>query len=342
MLAPTRSLVLAAAMTLVASPLLKAAEETVLGKLTTTEDQALYGVAIMRAAPDIESEPVGKLIAGSRVTVFPETSPDGWWYIEMVVNNESSTGFVPRSFVKMNQGPFKDVPDDHWAAASIKRLKASGDLSGYKGGRFEGEKAFSRYEMAVLLDKYMGRLKTARKKIEDSIANIPMQTHLGGHDAKSLDGVIQNLERISKEEKALQGMMAQIRTQVDQHERRLNTMHDEFASVVHHDRTQDKKLDELARTASKLSAEVASLRSMGKTYARAQVDQPGVTVAMAANVVKVKELLRRAETLEAKVGALESRDRLARLLRSEEAVRAEDAPVLALNTSTDQALKGQM
>ena len=106
-------------------------------------------------------------------------------------------------------------------------------------------------------------------------------------------------------------------------------MHEEFASVVHHDKAQDDRLDELARTASKLTSEVAALRAMGKTYAKAQAGAPQDTVKLAANIVRIKELAQRAETLEAKVAALESRDRLARLLQREEASRAQQAPVLA-------------
>lgn len=320
-----------------------AREETVPGKLTTTEDQALYGVAILRAAPDLEAEQMGKLIAGSRVTVYPETSPRGWWYIEMIDGSGASTqGFVPRSFVSMNRGPFKDVPGDHWAAGALSRLKTSGDLSGYQGGVFHGEKAFTRYEMAVLLDRYMGRLRKARSRIEETISKIPMQANLGGHDAKTLDEVIQNLERLRQEEESLKGAMAGIRAKVEVHQRRLDAMHDEFASVVHHDKQQDQRLDELARTATKLTGEVEAIRSMGKTFAKAGAGVPKDTVKLAANIVRIKELAQRAETLEAKVAALESRDRLARLLQREEASRAQQAPVLAIRDDAPGITDGRM
>jgi SpoU rRNA methylase family enzyme len=107
-------------------------------------------------------------------------------------------------------------------------------------------------------------------------------------------------------------------------------MHEEFASVVHHDKQQDHRLDELARTASTLTGEVAAIRAMGKNFAKASASAPKSTVKLAANIVRIKELAQRAETLEAKVAALESRDRLARLLQREEASRARKAPVLAL------------
>lgn len=321
-------------------------ENTVPGKLTTTEDEALYGVAIMRAAPTMESAAVGKLIPGSKVTVFPETSPESWWYIEMESEAGVSHGFVPRSFVKMNQGPFKDVEGDHWAAGALARLKATGDLTGYDGGYFQGERPFTRFEMAVLLDRYMGRLKTARERIEDQIAKIPMQANLGGHDARSLDEVIQKLESLTKEEGELRGMLGKVQAQVDVHQQRLDAMHDEFASVVHHDKVQDQRLDELARSATKLSAEVAAVRAMGKTYAQAETAGNGggekLTSTLAANIVRVKELMQRAENLEAKVASLESRDRLARLLRKEETTKAEAAPVLAIREGSLPSSQGQM
>jgi chromosome segregation ATPase len=279
------------------------------------------------------------------VTVFPDDSPEGWWSIEQVDGETSLRGFVPRSFVKLNTGPFLDVPGDHWAAPALKRLKSSGALTGYEGDRFRGSQAFSRFEMAVLLDRYMDRLKGARERIEDQIAKIPMQTHLGGHDSKTLDEVIQNLERLSREEKQLRGLMENLHGRVEANEQRLDSMHDEVASVVHHDSQQDRRLDELARTASKLTAEVSALRSMGKTYARSSGNgspDTQLTSSLAVNIVKVKELVTRAESLEAKVSALEARDRLAQLLQREEKVRAEKSPMFAVRDITALSEPGRM
>lgn len=48
--------------------------------------------------------------------------------------------------------PFPDVPPDHWAAAAIERLAAAGILTGYPDGTYSGDKAVTRYELAVVLD----------------------------------------------------------------------------------------------------------------------------------------------------------------------------------------------
>ena len=81
---------------------------------------------------------------------------------------------------------------------------------------------------------------------------------------------------------------------------------------------------------------------MGKTYAQAKAAGPKSTVTLAANIVRIKELAQRAETLEAKVAALESRDRLARLLKREEASRAARAPVLAQREGAPGITDGRM
>lgn len=329
--ASTRILSLFTAFAFLASPGF-AEEPRVPGLLTTTEDEALYGVSVMWKEPDGSSEVLTELVPGAKLTVYPEDSPEGWWAVEQVDGDSQVRGFVPRSFVKLDAGPFLDVPKSHWAAPALKRLKASGALTGYDGDQFRGSQAFSRFEMAVLLDRYMGRLKKARERIEDQIAKIPLQTHLGGHDSKVLDDVIQNLERLSREEKQLRGMMENLHDRVESNEKRLDGMHDQVASVVHHDGEQDRRLDELARTASRLTAEVSALRSMGKTYARASGSAtPGkqITSSLAVNIVKVKELVQRAESLEAKVSALEARDRLAQLLQREERGRAERSTMFA-------------
>jgi hypothetical protein len=336
MLAHPRFLSLLLACTVLTGPGF-AEDPAVPGKLTTTEDEALYGMSVMWSKPDSDSEVLCQLVPGAKVTVFPEESPQDWWIIEQEHGGETLRGFVPRNFVKLNQGPFYDVPKDHWAAPALKRLKASGSLSGYKGGVFKGTQAFSRFEMAVMLDRYLTRLKKARERIEDQIAKIPLQTHLGGNDSRTLDDVIKNLERLSGEERELRKLMGGLHDRVERNEQRLDVMHEEFASVEHHDGEQDRRLDELARTASRLTAEVSALRSMGKTYAQVGGSSkagPHISSSLAINIVKVKDLVKRAEGLEAKVSALEARDRLAQLLQREETTRARGTPMFARRPSS--------
>ena len=46
-----------------------------------------------------------------------------------------------------------DVPPDHWAAEPVRKAGSRGLMKGYPDGTFQGKKAVSRYEMAVILDR---------------------------------------------------------------------------------------------------------------------------------------------------------------------------------------------
>lgn len=49
------------------------------------------------------------------------------------------------------QGPFTDVPSDHWAYAAVKMLKDNGLLQGYPDNTFRGGQSITRYEMAQVI-----------------------------------------------------------------------------------------------------------------------------------------------------------------------------------------------
>ena len=51
--------------------------------------------------------------------------------------------------------PFSDVPQGHWAYASVAQLAADGVVDGYADGAFAGDKLLTRYEMAQVVAKAM-------------------------------------------------------------------------------------------------------------------------------------------------------------------------------------------
>ncbi len=56
--------------------------------------------------------------------------------------------------------PFADVPKDHWAYDSVAELAAAGLVIGYPDGTFKGDRTFTRYEMAMVFARILGRLDT--------------------------------------------------------------------------------------------------------------------------------------------------------------------------------------
>ncbi|PKK92228.1 MAG: hypothetical protein CVV64_02110 [Candidatus Wallbacteria bacterium HGW-Wallbacteria-1] len=54
--------------------------------------------------------------------------------------------------------PFSDIAKDHWAYDAVSQLAAKGVLDGYADGKFKGEKSLTRYEMAMVLAKFLEKL----------------------------------------------------------------------------------------------------------------------------------------------------------------------------------------
>jgi hypothetical protein len=63
-------------------------------------------------------------------------------------------------------GPFTDVPTDHWAYDAIDKLQSEGFVEGYPDGTFRGNRAFTRYEMAMVVARIWDRLVTELDNID--------------------------------------------------------------------------------------------------------------------------------------------------------------------------------
>jgi hypothetical protein len=61
--------------------------------------------------------------------------------------------------------PFTDVPKNHWAYDAVNKLAAAGIVDGYGDGTYKGDKTMTRYEMAQIVSKAMGKVSTVDEKI---------------------------------------------------------------------------------------------------------------------------------------------------------------------------------
>src|SRR5436305_15352563 len=68
------------------------------------------------------------------------------------------------------QGPFADVPTDHWAYDAVNELAQRGIVNGYPDSTFGGKRALTRYEFAVAIQRM---LQDAQRRIDEAIAKIP-------------------------------------------------------------------------------------------------------------------------------------------------------------------------
>ncbi len=56
--------------------------------------------------------------------------------------------------------PFADVPTNHWAYDAIAELAAKGLIEGYPDGTFKGDRAMTRYEMAMIVARLLARIES--------------------------------------------------------------------------------------------------------------------------------------------------------------------------------------
>jgi hypothetical protein len=56
--------------------------------------------------------------------------------------------------------PFADTPATHWAYDAIAALAAKGLIEGYSDGTFKGDRAMTRYEMAMIVARLLARLES--------------------------------------------------------------------------------------------------------------------------------------------------------------------------------------
>ncbi|MBP2645852.1 MAG: S-layer protein [Firmicutes bacterium] len=75
------------------------------------------------------------------------------------------------------EGPFSDVPKDHWSYAAVNQLVKSGIVEGAEDGEFHGDRVLSRYEMAVIVAKAMKNVDKADEKTKATIDRMYKEYH---------------------------------------------------------------------------------------------------------------------------------------------------------------------
>lgn len=125
------------------------------------------------------------------------------------------------------QGPFADVPTDHWAYAAVNQLQQQGIFTGYPDGTFGGKRAMTRYEFAVALQRAINFLMTnAGGKVDLG----PLTSRVDALEGRvnNLQGAVDNLNRLVNE---FRDTLAQLGTNVDQLRRDLNALTDRVTAI---------------------------------------------------------------------------------------------------------------
>jgi len=66
-----------------------------------------------------------------------------------------------------------DVPPDHWAAQAVQQAVARGWLQGYPDGQFRGGEALNRYQLALILARFLAETPLPPREAEVRFTDVP-------------------------------------------------------------------------------------------------------------------------------------------------------------------------
>jgi len=119
------------------------------------------------------------------------------------------------------QGPFADVPTDHWAYDAVNELAKQGIVNGYPDSTFGGKRALTRYEFAMAIQRM---LQEVQRRIDAAVHGItPPPPQTSGITQEQLDQALQGYAK--KED------VDRLRTDVDQLRRLATEFQDTLAAL---------------------------------------------------------------------------------------------------------------
>lgn len=95
-------------------------------------------------------------------------------------------------------GPFKDVPDEHWAAGAISEMYDKGIIEGFQG-QYRGKQPITRYEAAVIIARVMKAVTNAIEGKGLTLKTPEGEVKLGGVSQEDFDAFKATVEKLAVE-----------------------------------------------------------------------------------------------------------------------------------------------
>jgi len=141
------------------------------------------------------------------------------------------------------QGPFADVPTDHWAYDAVNELAKQGIVNGYPDSTFGGKRALTRYEFAMAIQRMLQEVQRRIDAVKGAPAAAPpdlsgyvtkdqldsaLQGYAKKEDVDRLRTDVDQLRRLATE---FQDTLAALGTDVDQLKRDLAALRDRLTAL---------------------------------------------------------------------------------------------------------------
>ncbi len=125
--------------------------------------------------------------------------------------------------------PFADVPTDHWAYDAIAELAAKGLIEGYPDGAFRGDRAATRYEMAMVVARLLARIEAIKiPPLPGDLARTAQVTAASAADRAAISAVDQ---RLTSKLATIQRLVAEFRAELAALGVRVTAVEEELAAI---------------------------------------------------------------------------------------------------------------
>jgi len=103
---------------------------------------------------------------------------------------------------------FPDVPENHWARDAVADLAAKGIIEGYPDGTFKGDRAITRWEMALMIQRALAKMSQEHTKFATKVElqalralvnNLKDELDALGVRVKSLEDNVSGLDKRTRE-----------------------------------------------------------------------------------------------------------------------------------------------
>lgn len=125
--------------------------------------------------------------------------------------------------------PFADVPTDHWAYDAIAELAAKGLIEGYPDGAFRGDRAMTRYEMAMVVARLLARIEAI--KIPPLPADLVRTAQLNQAQAANAAALKAVDQRLTAKLATIQRLVAEFRAELAALGVRVTAVEEELAAI---------------------------------------------------------------------------------------------------------------
>jgi S-layer family protein len=125
--------------------------------------------------------------------------------------------------------PFADVPTDHWAYDAVAELAAKGLIEGYPDGAFRGDRAMTRYEMAMVVARLLARIEAI--KIPPLPTDLVRTAQLNAANAANAAALRAVDQRLTAKLATIQRLVAEFRAELAALGVRVTAVEEELAAL---------------------------------------------------------------------------------------------------------------